>query len=111
MWLAISFAIAFGHFGAIALSLYCTGVAFSGVLYFSLILATCSAVLFITFRRKVRIQKRKYENWTSQMDKLQEDRQNSNKPLNLKLKKFYDKYLAINKDQKQNLSKPKTQRR
>ena len=44
------------------------------------------------------------------MDKLQEDRQNINKPQ--KLKEFYDKYLTINKDQndqKQNLSKPKTE--
>lgn len=110
MWTAISFAIAFGHFGAITLALYCTGVAFSGVLYFSLSLAACSAVLFMIFGIRVWMQKRKYENWTSQMDKLQEDRQNINKPQ--KLKEFYDKYLTINKDQndqKQNLSKPKTE--
>ena len=110
MWTAISFAIAFGHFGAITLALYCTGVAFSGVLYFSLSLAACSAVLFMIFGIRVWMQKSKYENWTSQMDKLQEDRQNINKPQ--KLKEFYDKYLTINQDQndqKQNLSKPKTE--
>ena len=110
MWTAISFAIAFGHFGAIALSLYLTGAAFSGILYFSLMLATCSAVSFIIFGIIVCMQKRKYKNWTSQMDKLQEDRQNISKPQ--KPKEFYDKFVTINKeqnDQEQNLSKPKTE--
>ncbi len=110
MWTAISFAIAFGHFGAITLALYCTGVAFSGVLYFSLSLATCSVVLFMIFGIRVWMQKRKYENWTSQMDKLQKDKQNIN--ISQKQKEFYDKYLASDKeqnDQEQNLDRPKTE--
>ena len=57
MFTAISFAIAFGHFGAIALCLYLTGTAFSGVLYFSLVLAACSVVLFTIFGIRVRMKK------------------------------------------------------
>lgn len=110
MWTAISFAIAFSHFGAISLALYCTGTAFSGVLYFSLILAACSAVLFVIFGIKVWMKKKKYEDWISQLDKLQKDKKNSNELLDQK--KFYDRFLANsqfldNQNKKQNDSQTK----
>ena len=109
MWAAISFAIAFSYSGAISLALYLTGAAFSGFLYSSLILAACSAVLFIIFGIRVRIKKKKYKDWTSKMDKFQEDRKNGNKLINRK--KFYDKFLANNQNlenQEQNLNIPIT---